>query len=121
MAKQIILVVDDTPLISNIITKALEEEYYIVEASNGDEAISKLDGLNYNIAGMFLDLNMPISNGYKVLDEIRKLNVNVPTTVISGDDSMETITKVCNEYGVDYISKPLSIDRIKLVAHQMDK
>lgn len=121
MDKKIVMVVDDTQIIRNIISKALGEEYYIVEAENGDDAINKLQMLNYGISGMFLDLIMPVSDGYKVLDELKRLNIKLPITVISGDDSTETITKVCNEYGVNYISKPLSMDKIKATADNMCK
>lgn len=121
MDKRIIMVVDDTQIIRNIIAKALMDEYLVVEAENGDDAIEKLQSVNYNIAGMFLDLIMPGSDGYKVLDTLKGLNIKLPITVISGDDSQETITKVCNEYGVNYISKPLSIDKIKETASNMCK
>lgn len=121
MDKKIIMVVDDTQIIRNIIGKALMEDYLVVEAENGDDALYKLQSVNYNVAGMFLDLIMPGSDGYKVLDTLKGLNIKLPITVISGDDSTETITKVCNEYGVNYISKPLSIDKIKETANNMCK
>lgn len=121
MDKKIIMVVDDTQIIRNIICKALNEEYRVVEAENGDDAIQKLQSVGYNISGMFLDLIMPGSDGYKVLDTLKGLNIKLPITVISGDDSTETITKVCNEYGVNYINKPLSMDKIKETADNMCK
>ena len=119
--KGTILVVDDAPVIRNIIKMALQEEFNVLEAENGEEALNELERVNYNIDGMFLDIIMPKSNGYVVLDTFKSRHISIPITVISGDDSMDTIQTVCNTYKVEYINKPLSKDKIVSIANGMLK
>ena len=116
-----LVVADDAPVIRTIIKNSLPD-FNIVEATNGDEAIQRLEERNYNVDGMFLDLLMPVSDGFKVLEEMKQKGVFVPTTVISGDDSVDTVQRVCNNYpNTDYVSKPLRRDKIQEAADRMQR
>jgi two-component system, OmpR family, response regulator ResD len=69
-----ILVVDDDDGIRRLVSTVLRRERYETEeAANGEEAIDKLDAAEYD--AMFLDLMMPIRNGYEVLAHLRERQV----------------------------------------------
>ena len=53
-----IIVADDSMIIRNIIEKALSDEYLVLKASNGKEAIKHITDKKYDIVGMLLDLNI---------------------------------------------------------------
>ena len=51
-----IIVADDSMIIKNIVEKALSDEYVVLKASNGREAIKHITDKKYDIVGMLLDL-----------------------------------------------------------------
>ncbi len=113
-----ILIVDDEPLIRNVVKEyCLHEKYDIVEASDGAEAI-KLFRQYQDFDIVILDIMMPNLDGfsaYKTMKEIR----NVPTIILSA--RTEEFDKLLGfELGIDdYVTKPFSpkelIARIKAV------
>ena len=109
-----VLVVDDSDMIRNIMKKSLEDEYAVLEAKDGKEAIENVM-LNNNIVCMLLDLNMPEYNGFVVLDYFKQNNLfrKIPIFIISGDDANETIHKAFTYDIVDMLNKPFSVDNIK--------
>jgi len=69
MAKTI-MIVDDAPSVRQVVSMALRGAgYEVVEASNGKDAVSKLDGRKLNL--VICDLNMPQMDGLQFLEVIR--------------------------------------------------
>ena len=112
--KKTVIVVDDSELIRDIMKKALQDEYIVIEAKDGKEAIESIV-LNNNIACMLLDLNMPIYNGFVTLDYLKSNNLfkKIPVFIISGDDSKKTIEKAFTYNIIDMLNKPFSMENIK--------
>lgn len=116
-----IIVADDSMIIKNIIEKALSNEYVVLKASNGKEALKHITDKKYDIVGMLLDLNMPESDGFVVLNYFRNNNLfkKYPIVIISGDDTKETIEKAFNYDIIDMLNKPFSGNNIKNVVNKM--
>ena len=116
-----IIVADDSMIIRNIIEKALNDEYVVLKASNGKEAIKHITDRKYDIVGMLLDLNMPESDGFMVLNYFNNNNLfkKYPIIIISGDDTKETIEKAFSYDIVDMLNKPFSSDNIKNMVNKM--
>ena len=116
-----IIVADDSMIIKNIIEKALSDEYVVLKASNGREAIKHITDKKYDIQGMLLDLNMPESDGFIVLNYFQNNNLfkKYPIVIISGDDTKETINKAFTYDIVDMLNKPFSGDKIKAMVERM--
>ena len=114
--KDIVIVVDDSEMIRNIMIKALEDEYIVIQAKDGKEAVNEISkNKSNNIACVLLDLNMPIYNGFMVLEYFKNYDLfkKIPVFIISGDDSKETIEKAFTYGIVDMLNKPFSIENIK--------
>ncbi len=123
MVDDVLLIVDDDALTRNMIKKIFDNEYKIVMATNGKEAIDYLE-LNQskgikeqsdNVLGIFLDLTMPVMDGFQVLDYLSKNNYlyKLPVIIISGDYEKETKTRVYN-YGVaDMLEKPFDFEVVR--------
>ena len=113
--KKAIIVADDSLIIKNIIEKALVDEYLVLKASNGKEALKYITDKKYDIIGMLLDLNMPESDGFMVLNYFKNNNLfkKYPIAIISGDDTKETIQKAFNYDIVDMLNKPFSSNNIR--------
>lgn len=116
-----IIVADDSMIIRNIIEKALNDEYVVLKASNGKEAIKHITDKKYEIIGVLLDLNMPESDGFMVLNYFQNNNLfkKYPIVIISGDDTKETIEKAFNYDIVDMLNKPFSSENIKNMVNKM--
>lgn len=112
-----LLIVDDDDLTRSIFKKAFSS-YNIIEAKNGEEAVeiinNNLKTNEKNIVGMFLDLKMPVMDGFGVLDflnEKRLLN-KMPVVIVSADDSKDTKEKVYAYEIADMIEKPFNFEII---------
>ena len=116
-----IIVADDSMIIRNIIEKALSDEYVVLKAANGKEAIKHITDKKYNIVGMLLDLNMPESDGFVVLNYFKNNNLfkKYPIVIISGDDTKDTINKAFTYDIIDMLNKPFSGDKIKAMVSKM--
>ena len=116
-----IIVADDSMIIKNIVEKALSDEYVVLKASNGKEAIKHITDKKYDIVGMLLDLNMPESDGFMVLNYFKNNNLfkRYPISIISGDDTKETIEKAFTYDIVDMLNKPFSTENIKNIVNKM--
>ncbi len=105
-----ILVVDDMEINRDILQEMLEEQYDVLQAENGRQAIDILEKHNDEIAAVLLDLIMPEMDGFAVLDIMKEKNwlKKIPVLVISGETSSEAESR-CFEYGVsDFIKKPFA-------------
>ena len=118
-----ILVADDSEIIKNIIAKAIADDYEVLKASNGREATDLIvQDKDREIVGLLLDLNMPGTDGFYVLNYFKNNNLfkRIPVSIISGDDSKETIDKAFTYEIVDLLNKPFGVDNIKNVVSKME-
>lgn len=116
-----IIIADDSMIIRNIIEKSLCDKYKVLKASNGKEAIKHITDKKYEIVGMLLDLNMPESDGFMVLNYFKNNNLfrKYPICIISGDDTKETIDKAFSYDIVDMLNKPFSKDNIENMVNKI--
>ena len=118
--KGTLLVVDDSVVISNFINKLFNNEYEIIIAKDGTQAITTINK-NENITGMLLDLNMPNVNGFEVLEfmSLRGLFDKIPTAVITGIGRDEAIEQVKLYPIVDVLRKPFNEKDVKEVIEKI--
>lgn len=112
-----ILIVDDEVLIRKVIKEyCILENYEVVEAENGIDAIEKIKHDNIDL--IVLDVMMPKLDGLSAFKEIKKIK-NIPTIVLSArSEEFDKLTGF--ELGIDdYVTKPFSpkelMARIKAV------
>ena len=108
MEKQKILIVDDSEMNRSLLADILEEQYDVVEAENGVEAISLLSRQRADFSLLLLDIMMPEMDGFEVLAYINKYHWNDTFAVImiSADDSPANIKRAYDLGAFDYISRP---------------
>lgn len=113
-----ILVVDDSNLICTFIDKVFNNNFEVIVASDGKEAIEVLGNTSLDkLVGVLLDLNMPNVDGFAVLEYFKEkgLFAKIPVSIITGDDAKETITKAFTYPIVDILSKPFNERDVKRV------
>mgnify|MGYP004481221189 CR=1 FL=1 len=118
--KEVVIVADDSSLVSNFAKKLLQDKYEIVIATDGKQVIDAIQSGKYKVLCLLLDLNMPIVNGYEVLDYFKNNNLfaSIPVSIITGEDSKEGIKKAFDYNIVDMLVKPFSTEDIKRVVEK---
>ena len=113
--KGCILIVDDEEINRIILRKILSEDYALLEAENGRQAVSLLDRDRASVSAVVLDLRMPVMNGIEFLEfyhhseNCRGLPVLVATA--AGDQESE---KRCLALGAwDFVGKPYDAEILK--------
>ena len=102
--KKKILVVDDEPGFLRIITLRLQAENYdVVTASNGEEALDVLKKEKPN--AVLLDIAMPKLDGLEALKRIRKRDKNLPVFMITAYSNIERFKEANRLKASGYIVK----------------
>lgn len=114
-----IIIADDSPVITNFFSKIFKNEFEVIVAHNGKEVIDIVNQyMNDSLVGLFLDLQMPVMNGFEVLDYFKEHDLFkvVPVSIISGEDTEEGIKRAMSYQGViDMIQKPFDATSIRAI------
>jgi len=119
MSAKKVLVVDDSQMIRNSLSKILKENGLVIsEASNGEEAMKILDSERVDL--VICDLNMPVKGGMELLADsvaLRK-EKGIPIVMLTTDGRPEFIEQA-RELGANgWIVKPFSQDQIEQIARR---
>jgi len=116
--KKKILIVDDIPSNIQILAEAMRQDYQIIFATNGKEALqmAQVDPLPDLI---LLDIMLPDIDGYSVCKLLKKdkKTREIPIIFITAKSQETDETKGFEYGGVDYIIKPFSIPIVKARVH----
>ncbi|MCJ7579072.1 MAG: sigma-54 dependent transcriptional regulator [Candidatus Aminicenantes bacterium] len=111
--KGIIHVIDDEPIIHEVLGELLTSEGYAVEfSSNGEEALKKQPDFEFDL--ILLDLLMPGMNGITVLKKIKKIDPSAVIIIITAYASVESAIEAMKIGAFDYIQKPFKHDELLL-------
>jgi len=113
MNETTILIVDDDKVTRRTLTMALEDDYDVVSAASGKEALEILsaDGIDLVLS----DLDMPGMSGLELLEQINRLESPPPVIFITGQGTIETAVQAMKLGAYDYVSKPVNLDRLMLL------
>ena len=106
--KERVLIVDDSDINREILSGILKSGYDIIEAKDGDEAIEQITRYNTDISLILLDLIMPVTSGFDVLDYMNEQGYifDIPVITITGDGSGESVRAAYDKGVTDYITRP---------------
>lgn len=106
--KERVLIVDDSEINREILSGILKSGYDIIEAKDGDEAIEQITRYNTDISLILLDLIMPVTSGFDVLDYMNEQGYifDIPVITITGDGSGESVRSAYDKGVSDYITRP---------------
>ena len=123
--KSTIMIIDDDKMTCSLIKKIFDKDYDIIIANNGKEAIEYLSdndnsSFKANIACIFLDLLMPVLDGFSVLDYLNDNNYlnKLPVIIISGNYDKETRNRAYSYQIADMLEKPFNV---QVVRHRIEK
>lgn len=109
-----ILVIDDEKNIREGLSAALELEGYSVRlAADGREGLAQIEKGDIDL--VITDLRMPGISGEEVLARVRGESPGIPVIVLTGHGSIDTAVDAMRNGAYDFLTKPLSLDRLTLI------
>jgi two-component system response regulator PilR (NtrC family) len=112
-SKGIIHIIDDEPVIRDVLSQLLTSEGYEVEISaSGEEALEKFPSPSFD--AILLDLRMPGMDGIEVLRRIKRIDPLAPVIIITAYGSVESAISAMKIGALDYVQKPFKHDDLLL-------
>jgi two-component system OmpR family response regulator len=106
-----VLLVEDDPMIGNVVQQALRDASYAVDwVRDGQAALVTLDVMSYDM--VLLDLGLPRRDGMEVLQSIRARRSDVAVVVMTARDSTEDRVAGLDSGADDYLVKPFALGEL---------
>src|SRR5438093_454514 len=99
-----ILVVDDEPLIIEVLSEHFKPTYDIETALNGTDALTAV--LRGRPDVVLLDINMPRMNGVEVLKDIKKIDESIPVIMVTANEQIALAADALKTGAFGYVPKP---------------
>ncbi len=113
MSYKLLIVDDDTDLLSILGDIFREDNYSVITCSDGSEAIDKCRHTTFDI--VITDIMLPGANGIDILRAVKRDTPETIVILITGYASLETAINAVREGAYDYITKPFKLEQIRLV------
>lgn len=114
ITKQKILIADDSEMNRELLAAILEEEYDIIQANDGVQAVDCLQRHAEEISLLLLDIVMPHMDGFEVLSYMNKEQWidSIPVVIISSENSPIYIKRGYDLGATDFIEKPFDANMV---------
>lgn len=114
ITKQKILIADDSEMNRELLAAILEEEYDIIQANDGVQAVDCLQRHAEEISLLLLDIVMPHMDGFEVLSYMNKEHWidSIPVAIISSENSPIYIKRGYDLGATDFIEKPFDANMV---------
>lgn len=107
-----ILLMEDDPVLADILVDYLNETYQVSHAYNSEEVNTLLEKNKYDL--LLFDINVTGKNGIELLQELREFSYNTPAIFITAYKDTKHLTQAFNAGAHDYIKKPFELDELKV-------
>jgi diguanylate cyclase (GGDEF)-like protein len=114
--KSNILIIDDEPLIKNLIRDILCEKYICTTANSAEKALEILQTQSFNL--VLTDINLGGMNGIDLLPQVKDSSPDTVIMMISGERTIESAIKAMRLGAFDYIEKPLDLDHLEVAVER---
>ena len=106
-----ILVVEDEPLIQDMLSMALAfVGYEVVRAGSGSEALTQAQQASVDLA--LLDVMLPDTDGFTLLRRLRTIHPDMAAVFVTARDALEDRIAGLTLGGDDYVTKPFSLEEV---------
>lgn len=111
---KLVLIVDDQEINRDVLGSILEDDYELLYAENGEEALKIMREKRERLSIVLLDLMMPVLNGFEVLETVRndELLRQIPIIVLTAERSAEL--QALQMGASDFIPKPFDEQEVIL-------
>jgi DNA-binding NtrC family response regulator len=99
-----LLVVDDEPLILEVLTEHFKGDYDVETALNGADALGAI--LRSRPDVVMLDINMPRMNGVQVLKDIKQIDDSIAVIMVTANEQVAMAADALRSGAFGYVPKP---------------
>ena len=107
-----ILVIDDDPKVSWILSEGLSSKFDFVSARDGVEGIQMVSTEQPDL--VLLDIKMPSMNGIEVLERLNKLDDRPDVIMISGHGDTKFVVDSIKLGAAEFINKPFDVHEVEI-------
>jgi putative nucleotidyltransferase with HDIG domain len=108
-----ILVVDDEPMIREILRETLEQEgHRVAEAENGKIACDRVESEAFDL--ILTDVKMPVMDGFTLMKNLGETTNEIPVIVITSFSDIDVAVDAIRLGAYDYIVKPFNISQVTI-------
>ncbi len=109
MGRQTVLIADDSLINRTFLAKALEEEYDILSACDGEDVFKVLAAHPGCVSAILLDIMMPNLDGYQVLERLQADEAlkSIPVVVVTSESEHSSELRALDLGASDYLTKPI--------------
>lgn len=114
-----VLVVEDEPVVADVVKTLLEQENFQVDTvTTAEGGWARMESVRYDL--IVTDKNLPGMSGVDLLKRMRKTDNKTPAVLITGYASIESLSEAMRQGAADYITKPFDdithvLERLKRV------
>jgi len=105
-----ILLMEDDPVLSDILLDFLREEWHVDYAYSSQEVYEQLENAHYDL--FVFDINVMGKNGVELLKELRAFSNNTPTIFITAYRDTKHLQSAFDAGAHDYIKKPFALEEL---------
>jgi two-component system cell cycle sensor histidine kinase/response regulator CckA len=110
--KRTILIVDDEDLIRELLADALSDDFKVLAARNGEEALTLFEQHKDEIALVITDLIMPKMRGDALAERVRELRPTLPIIFISGYERGIETNLLLAKGRAAFLPKPFDVEKL---------
>lgn len=117
--KRLILIVDDNQINRKVLSNILKDKYRLIQAENGQEALDILSDRKGEVSAIFLDLTMPVMDGYEFL-KVRQRDeelLSIPVLVQTQKEGVDAEIRCLKDGASDFLTKPYNP---QLLLHRLE-
>jgi DNA-binding NtrC family response regulator len=107
-----ILIIDDDPKVSWILSEGLGDSYDIVSAKDGLEGIQMVSKTSPNL--VLLDIQMPGMEGLEVLERIKSMDRPTEVIMLSGHGETKNVVESIKKGASEFINKPFDVKEVEI-------
>ena len=112
-----VLVVDDEPLIREVLCRFLDKNSSAMTVGSAEEALEEIRTQHYDLC--FLDVILPGMNGMEAIKIIKELSPSTKVAIMSGGYLCEDMKRQIAESALEFIEKPFDLSRIREIANRV--
>lgn len=112
-----ILIIDDEESLCDSCSQVYVKDGYSVDiATDGITGLQKVKGINPDI--VLVDLKMPGMSGMEVLEEIKKIDPEIISIVITGYATIDSAVEAMKRGAYDFLPKPFTPDQLRVITER---
>ena len=111
-----VLIVDDEPGVLEAVKVILSEDFRVLTASTGSQALEKV--CQDTVSLVFLDIKLPDMSGLEVLKRLKEFDPTITVVMATATDTVRTIVEAVRLGAFHYLLKPFDADEVLTIAQQ---